>query len=243
VTHDAHQARTQIDPQQAFDELGQMVLGEHTMDHLLQRIVALAMDVIPGAEDVSVTLVSTNKATTVVSTGRLATELDETQYATGFGPCLAAAEGGAVASIPDVDNELRWPAFCKEAIQRGVLSSLSTPIPLQQYASAALNLYASKPKAFDDAAVELATTFAGYAGVALANMHLYETTRALAEQLQTAMESRAVIEQAKGILMGQRRCSADEAFDILVRLSQQANRKLRDVAQALVDQSIKHTPA
>jgi AmiR/NasT family two-component response regulator len=57
------------------------------------------------------------------------------------------------------------------------------------------------------------------------------------------MASRAVIEQAKGVLMGQRRCSADEAFDILVGLSQQANRKLRDVAQALVEQSIGRTPA
>jgi GAF domain-containing protein len=243
VTHDAHQARTQIDPQQAFDELGQMVLGEHTMEHLLQRIVALAMDVIPGAEDVSVTVVNTRRATTVVSTGRLATELDESQYDTGFGPCLAAAEGGEVASIPEMESETRWPAFTKAAVERGVLSSLSTPIPLQQYASAALNIYATKPKAFDESAVELATSFAGYAGVALANMHLYESTRALAEQLQAAMESRAVIEQAKGILMGQRRCSADEAFDLLVRLSQQANRKLRDVAQALVDQSMKPTPA
>jgi GAF domain-containing protein len=243
VTHDARAARTQMEPQQAFDELGQTVLGEQSLQDLLQRIVVLAMAVIPGAEDVSVTLVNAPRATTVVSTGRLATELDESQYDTGFGPCLAAAEGGEIASVPETESETRWPAFGKAAFERGVRSALSTPIPLQQYASAALNLYATKPKAFDDAAVELATSFAGYAGVALANMHLYESTRALAEQLQTAMESRAVIEQAKGILMGQRRCSADEAFDILVRLSQQANRKLRDVAQALVDQSIKRTPA
>jgi AmiR/NasT family two-component response regulator len=69
-------------------------------------------------------------------------------------------------------------------------------------------------------------------------MHLYESTRTLAEQLQTAMESRAVIEQAKGVLMGQRRCTADEAFEILVKLSQQSNRKLREVAQALVDSTL-----
>ena len=66
-------------------------------------------------------------------------------------------------------------------------------------------------------------------------MHLYEAQGRVAEQLQTAMQSRAVIEQAKGILMGARRCKAEEAFDILVKLSQDTNRKLRDVAQALVD--------
>jgi GAF domain-containing protein len=170
-----------------------------------------------------------------VSTGDLATSLDETQYDEGFGPCLDAAVGGEVTSITDMANETRWPDFAKVAADRGALSSLSTPIPLQQYANAALNMYGTVPGAFDEAAMALASSFASYAGVALANMHLYESTRTLAEQLQNAMESRAVIEQAKGVLMGQRQCDAEEAFDILVKLSQQSNRKLREVAQALLD--------
>ena len=65
-------------------------------------------------------------------------------------------------------------------------------------------------------------------------MHLYEAQGRVAEQLQTAMHSRATIEQAKGILMGARHCTAEQAFDILVVLSQQTDRKLRDVAQAMV---------
>jgi AmiR/NasT family two-component response regulator len=66
-------------------------------------------------------------------------------------------------------------------------------------------------------------------------MHLYETTRQLAENLDLAMQSRAAIEQAKGILMSQRRCDASAAFDILAAASQRSNRKLRDIAQAIVD--------
>jgi AmiR/NasT family two-component response regulator len=66
-------------------------------------------------------------------------------------------------------------------------------------------------------------------------MHLYETTRQLAENLDLAMQSRAAIEQAKGILMSERRCDAGEAFDILAAASQRSNRKLRDIAQAIVD--------
>jgi GAF domain-containing protein len=227
-----------VDPQSAFDELTRLVLNEQTLDGLLQRITELAKGVIPGAVDVSVTLVGRDSATTVVSTGRLATALDETQYDEGFGPCLDAAVGGEIASVPDMRAETRWPEFAKVAVDHGVLSSLSTPIPLQQYGNAALNMYGASPGAFDESDMALATSFAGYAGVALANVHLYESTKALAEQLQTAMESRAVIEQAKGILMGQRKCSADEAFDILVRLSQQSNRKLREVAQALVESAL-----
>jgi AmiR/NasT family two-component response regulator len=112
---------------------------------------------------------------------------------------------------------------------------MSIPVPLQREVSAALNVYSTQAGAFDEAAVEVASTFAAYAAVALANMHLYQAQGKVAEQLQIAMQSRAVIEQAKGILMGQRRCSASEAFDILVRLSQDTNRKLRDVAAALVE--------
>jgi AmiR/NasT family two-component response regulator len=67
------------------------------------------------------------------------------------------------------------------------------------------------------------------------NIHLYETTRNRAIHLDAAMRSRAVIEQAKGILMSQRRCDADTAFDLLAAASQRSNRKLRDIAQSLVD--------
>jgi len=88
--------------------------------------------------------------------------------------------------------------------------------------------------AVNDDAIILAQTFAGYAAVALANAHLYDVTATLAQHMQAAMESRAVIEQAKGIVMGERRCTADEAFRILSKLSQDSNRKVRDVAAALV---------
>jgi GAF domain-containing protein len=165
----------------------------------------------------------------------LAVALDERQYADDAGPCYDAALGGAAAHIPDMRAETRWPLFTAAARAAGALSSLATPIPLQHYANAAINMYATEPEAFDDEALALAQSFASYAGVALANMHLYESTRTLADQLQTAMESRAVIEQAKGILMAQQGCTPDEAFGLLVKLSQSSNRKLREVAQALVD--------
>ncbi len=134
-------------------------------------------------------------------------------------------------------QERRWPEFAAEAEQHGAHGSMSIPVPVQREVSAAVNVYSAERNAFDDDQVALASTFAGYAGVALANMHVYEAQGKVAEQLQAAMASRAVIEQAKGLLMGQRGCDADEAFAILVQLSQDTNRKLRDVAKALVDQA------
>ena len=133
--------------------------------------------------------------------------------------------------------ESRWPDYAAYAAGRGVGSSLSIGLPVHEEVTGALNVYATRPGAFDDAAIVLAQTFSGYAAVALANVHLYDATAALAQHMQAAMENRAVIEQAKGIVMGERRCTADEAFRILSRLSQDSNRKLRDVAAALVERA------
>jgi transcriptional regulator with GAF, ATPase, and Fis domain len=134
-------------------------------------------------------------------------------------------------------RETRWPDLAKRALDAGCRSSLSIGLPVRERVTGALNIYATEPDAFDEDAVTLAQTFAGYAAVAVANAYLYDTTATLAQHMQKAMESRAVIEQAKGIIMAERRCTADEAFQMLTKVSQDANRKLRDVAAALVDRA------
>ncbi|MCW2620871.1 MAG: hypothetical protein JWL64_473 [Frankiales bacterium] len=225
----------------AFEELGRIVLSEHTMESVLQLVADLARKVVPGAAEVSVSLVSAGVAHTVVHTGALALQLDESQYEKGYGPCLDAAVGGEFLMISDARSEQRWPAYARSAVDYGSLSSIAVPLPVQHQVTAALNVYGREPGAFDPASVALSETFAAYAAVGVANMHLYENSRLLAEQLTTAMRSRAVIDQAKGILMAERRIPASEAFDLLVTLSQHSNRKLREVAQALVDNAA--TPA
>jgi GAF domain-containing protein len=223
-----------LDPIEAFAELGRIRLGEADIDAVLQRIADLAKRTVPGAEEVSVTLVRSSTAQTAAFTGDLARHLDESQYERGHGPCLDASASAASLSLPDMRSESRWPDFAARALAVGCRSSLSIGLPAQDAVSGALNVYAVETAAFDDDAIVLAQTFGGYAAVALANAHLYDTQATLARQMQAAMESRAVIEQAKGIIMGGRRCSPDEAFRILSKLSQESNRKLRDVAAALV---------
>jgi GAF domain-containing protein len=201
---------------------------------VLSRVAQLAQRTVPGADEVSVTMVRGSLAETAAYTGHLALTLDEWQYQRGTGPCLEAAAGHATVSVPDLADEPRWPDWARHAVAAGARSSLSVGLPIEEQVDGALNLYGVRDAAFDDDAVVLAETFAGYAAVALANASLYGVTAKLARQLQTAMASRAVIEQAKGIIMGSRRCSPDEAFAILTRISQDSNRKLRDVAAALV---------
>jgi GAF domain-containing protein len=223
-----------LDPTDAFGQLGRIKLGETDLGGVLGEVARLAKRTIPGAEEVSVTLVSQKEARTAAYTGDLALTLDEWQYGQGDGPCLAASASFATLSLPDMDSEDRWPGWAGRAKQNGVRSSLSIGLPVLEEVTGALNVYATEPEAFDDDAVVLGQTFAGYAAVALANAHRFDAHARLAQHLQAAMQSRAVIEQAKGIIMGSRQCGADEAFAILTRLSQDTNRKLRDVAAALV---------
>jgi GAF domain-containing protein len=231
-----------MDPTEAFAQLGQIKLGETDLGGVLDTIAGLAKQTIPGAAEVSVTLLRDRGAYTAAFTGDLAVQLDESQYEAGHGPCLDASRAAAAMSVPDMASETRWPHWARRAREHGVNSSLSIGLPVQDAVTGALNVYAVEPEAFDDDAVVIAQTFAGYAAVALANAHLLDATATLAQQMQAAMESRAVIEQAKGIIMAERRCTAEEAFSILSALSQDTNRKLRDIAATIVQAAGKPRP-
>ena len=220
---------------EAVAKLSRLVLADETIESVLQKIAELAKDCVPGAAEVSVTLVRGDRPVTACYTGPLALDADEMQYHRGFGPCLDAARGGVLFRIDDMRAEERWPDYAAMVVRTGVLSSVSAPLPLQEDVIGALNVYGTKPHAFDEEAVAAIEVFAGHAAVALLNAHAYASSTQLAEQMREAMASRAVIEQAKGVLVAERRCSPEEAFEILVRLSQNSNRKLRDVAAALLE--------
>jgi len=224
-----------VPPYEAFDDLAKLIVSDHSLDSVMTAIAVVGKRLLPGATDVSVTLVRAGRAETVASTGTLAVQMDERQYVDGNGPCLTAATSGELVSLPDAAASDRWPDFAAAAQQCGIGSSLSVPVTLPEPVSAGLNMYSDRKDGFPEHDLELARTLAAYAAVALTNVHLFDSQKRVAEHLQKALESRGVIDQAKGILMGERRCSADEAFAVLVQLSQTSNRKLRDVAQALVD--------
>jgi GAF domain-containing protein len=222
----------------AFAELARVRVADIDTPAMLTRIAELATGSLPGAAEVSVTLVRGDSAHTAAYTGQTALKLDEVQYDRGRGPCLDAAADAHTVVIPDMTAESRWPEFAEQAAEAGMLSSLSIGLPVQQDIIGALNIYGAELDAFDAEAVDAAETFASYAAIAVANVVSHESASTLAAQMQQAMESRAVIEQAKGIIMVQRKCDADEAFSVLVRLSQQTNTKLRAVCAALVQMSI-----
>ncbi len=221
---------------EALERLGRLSLRELTMEGLLQAVADLAKTVMPGNPEASVSLLVRDAPATVVSTGQLAVDLDETQYDRGHGPCLHAARTGELTEIADTRTDSRWPDYMPRAAERGALSSLSVPLAIDtdEQVSGALNLYARRADAFDEDARAGAVRFGPYAAVAAGNLHAYQSARSTADNLQAALESRAVIDQAKGVLIERFRLTPDQAFQLLTETSMNANRKVRDIAEELV---------
>ena len=226
---DASSPRTR----EALDGLARLLLAEESTQSVLQRVVDLARQVVPAGAEVSITVLRDERATTAASTGDMARHLDETQYGQGYGPCMEAALGGQLIEITDGRTESRWPDYVPLFLQFGALSSLAVPVPAAQLA-AALNVYASVAGAFSDEHRESLAQLAAYAAVALSNLDALQDAREQAENLRAAMESRAAIEQAKGILVERFKVTPDQAFRLLTAVSMNTNRKVRDLAEHLV---------
>lgn len=217
-------------------DLSRVVLAGRSLEEVLTEIVTIASRGIPGAESVSMTLVKGEKAFTAAHSGEMALAADELQYEEGGGPCMDAGRGNVVLRVDDMQTEQRWPTYVARVTATGVRSSLSVPLPYQGSAIGALNIYSTRPAAFAgpeslEAGVEVAEMLA----VAVANAESHWQLGEQARNMRLAMESRAVIEQAKGVLMAQRKVDADVAFEILRDASQRYNRKLRDIATGIVD--------
>jgi GAF domain-containing protein len=221
-------------PDDALDRLGRIRLADHSMRSLLGEIAELAQQSLPGQLEASVTLLTGAAPVTAVYTGQLALDLDERQYACGHGPCLHAAAEGEAVEIRDTRADPRWRDFLDVAAERGCGSSLSLPLPLHEAVSGALNIYARQNAAFDENSRAFARRFAAYGAVAAGNMLVFESALDRAKNLEAALASRAVIDQAKGILMERFKMTADQAFQALTRVSMETNTKVRDIAERFV---------
>jgi GAF domain-containing protein len=161
--------------------------------------------------------------------------VDESQYEASQGPCLHALDSGEIVTVPDITRDDRWTDYLAHALAHGVRSSLSLPLQADGETAGALNLYSRSAHAFDDPTVLSAAAALAAQGGAVLSIAVRQAQQvALTSQLREALASRAVIDQAMGILMAQQRCTADDAFALLRRTSQNRNRKIRDIAADIV---------
>jgi GAF domain-containing protein len=213
-------------------ELAAVVLDGQDLEAVLDRVARIAQRTLPGAAEVSLTTLHRDSSSSAASTGPLAGDATRAQYTRGQGPSLDAARTGLVLRVDDMRTEPRWPRYA--AACPDVRSSLSLPLPVRDRVIGALTGYATAPHAFPDGHLRAARIVAAYAAVTVYNARVLVEASALARQMREAMTSRAVIEQAKGVIMCQRACRPDEAFEVLTGVSQRTNTKLRDVAAGLV---------
>ena len=205
----------------------------------LRRVAVTGCGLVTHCSGASVTLIERGRPATVGSTNAMAEALDAAQYSAREGPCLSAAEQRRVVRIDDVEHDERWPKFSASARANGVASSLSLPLVLSGDTTfGGLNLYGEVVAGFSDHDEQLCQTFAVQASIVVANAQAYWAAIELSANLSKAMQTRAVIEQAKGALMSSHRIDADAAFDLLRQRSQHSNRKLRDVAGDILGESI-----
>lgn len=216
-------------------ELHSLLLAADRLEEFLQRLAGLAAQAMPADCSCGITLQPDRRPLTVASSDDFAVAVDEIQYTTGQGPCLEAMASGQTRRVPDLAQDQRWPLFGPQALASGVTGILSEPLtdPTGQPVGA-LNLYFTRPQAITLDTERSAEVFAGHASGAVAIARRLADRLQLSDDLRGALASRAVIDQAIGVIMAENRCGSEEAFSILRSASQHRNVKLRDVAAGIV---------
>ncbi len=221
----------------ALRSLSSFLVAEASLAETLLQITDIVTDAIPGAAYAGMTLLDEGAVpTTAVFNDRTSPDIDGAQYRSGQGPCLDAWRTQATVLIDDMAQALdRYPEFAALAMANEVHSTLSVSLGGPGASMGALNLYAHQAHTFSEQDASLAEELGSVAGTLVANSQAYWGAFSLTEQLHAALDSRAVIEQAKGILMAQTDgLGPDGAFELLKSASQRENVKLRDIAARIV---------
>jgi GAF domain-containing protein len=208
-------------------DLARTLQDEKDLENTLAAIVRTAAETVPGAQEASISSVAHRREVhTIAATGELPRAVDQAQYDTGQGPCLETLYEQQTVRLPDLTTEQRWPDFSARTTELGLGSMLSVQLYVHGSDLGALNLFSRERDAFDDESEQVALLFASHAAVALVGAQEQE-------QLHTALNSRDVIGQAKGILMERYKITDHDAFRLLIVASQTTNIKLAEVAKRL----------
>lgn len=209
------------------------------LESLLSLVATYAVQAIPGADGAGLTLLDRDRAVVIVKSHEFVQRIDDIQYSLNEGPCISAAGTGETMRSGSLGGDARWPRFGPRAGRLGVHSVLSLPLLVGGGVVGAMNVYAHDREAFDDEAERLGELFAVPAAITVHNAQLLARTTRLATQLQAALNTRPVIDQAIGILRSRNGIGADEAFQRLRTMSQNQHVKLSVLATSIVDEAVR----
>ena len=195
----------------------------------LRAITEGAVSLVPGAWGCGISMVRGRKVTAEAPTNPVVAEVDELQSSLDEGPCLSALREHHTVQIEDMATDTRWPRFARAALDHGVHSRLSFQLFVHDENLGALNLFGNHRAAFDEESLLVGGVLAQHASIAIIGAEAEA-------QFDTALASRDIIGQAKGLLMQRENLTGLQAFALLLKTSQNANIKLVEIARWVVDQ-------
>jgi GAF domain-containing protein len=201
----------------------------------LAKAVSLCQQTLETPCEVSISVGPPDEPAAISATSKLAQAIDGAQWEAGEGPCVTAFEQRELVVSNDLREDPRWPTLAPR-VPDGVVSAVATPIEVGDRVVGALNVYTDrshKTDAIRDTIELLAATL----GAVVYELELGDELDRLGEDMNRALSSRALIEQAKGVIMAQLRCSPEQAFAHLAELGSTRELKLRDVARMVVEQA------
>ncbi|UQS25786.1 ANTAR domain-containing protein [Amycolatopsis thermalba] len=212
------------------------------LEDIAKGIAESAVATLPDADAATITAIAEDgHLYTLAATDEVVIGIDECQYRTRRGPCVEAATQRRPVRAIVGEHEVEWPEFTAAAKAAGINTYLSVPVLLpgepggEDEVVGGLDMYSFTARAFDDYDEQVMRLFTTAACEAFTNARRWAATQRKIAQLETALTSRAEIDQAKGVLMAIHGCSADEAFTRLVEESQRTNTKLALVARKLLE--------
>jgi len=216
-------------------QLSSLPVGARDRQRLLSRMATLVRGAVPGADWVSITVGSPMEPQRLGTQSAEAQAFDGRQMQAGEGPCVEAYTSGAVVGTDDVTTDQRWPTLAALCAAEAVRSVVAVPARDGGMSIAVVNVYSGRPRAFGSVGRRIAELAGAVVAGVLQNVADRESLETLAENLERALTSRAVIDQAKGVIMARLGVSADDAFARLVHLSSRLNVKVRDLAALIVE--------
>jgi GAF domain-containing protein len=227
------------DVRHALDELGRLRFGEMRVEEALEQIVKVTHTVF-SVDGAGLMLADADHhlRNVAASEDRMA-HLEELQISYQEGPCITAFEDKVLVGAEDLVSDPRWPLFTAAAVKRGVRAVLASPIPYNQDAVGVVAVLSEERHPWSAEAELALLAFTDLAALLIATVMMGEQRTLLATQLQNALNSRAVIEQAKGVLIGQQGLSAHAAYEKLRAQARAERRKLAVVAAELVRSAVR----
>lgn len=199
----------------------------------MHQLTELAASQVAGCVAANVTVWRHGELATTASSHPEPSWLVDVQLASECGPLIEAMAGGGPVTCPDTLTEGRWPEFATAALRMGIRSAVA--LSYRGEALVNLSLFGLRPRSIDPAQLQLAELLVAYGGALVGAVADYGDSRRLADQLRDAASSRAIVDQAKGILMHALGCSADDALERMRQVSQRTNLRAIEVAQRIID--------